>query len=357
LLIKSLFSITSKQQILNNQVSFDFILTVYQTYVLCFVRDTYFKCYIKKEGKNDLEAIHSAIVTVISNAEKRLNKVFGSGILFVDFNPVNKLIIKVPVKEIIDLNQLHFKLEGKMNEKIFILKKLEQNLEYGKIMIVSSSKNIINKIVEIINFEEIEILKAKTVFEILHYYISKINDYKEYNIIKLSAKYCEFSYFKNNLLINHKVIKEHGIENILKKLSETFGISISELKVILEHYQFISHTDRMQKYYEREELDFKLKDFIESTQLISSVKNELKKYLLAIKSDATALNSLTFDVKSYFFCEPEFENLNLLAFNNSKDQLINLTTLNLFVFANFNSKNSLFNKLLNKIFLFFRLNS
>lgn len=342
----------------NNQKSFDFILTVYPNYVLLFVQNTYFKCYIKNhKGEDSINPIYSAILNTISNAEKRFNQIFNIGILLIDYEPLSKIKIKVPIKETFDFQKLNFKLEAKLNKKIFVLKTLHSDIDHKEMLAFCSQKNITNNILEIINYEKIEILEAQTIFEVLNNYISKINHYEEYNIVKLHYNYCELFYFQEGILVNYKVSTNLGIKNILERFSKLFNISINDVKTILEHYRFVSSVDRMKKYTEREELDFKLKDFIDNTNFINSIQNELKQYMLHLKGDLRQLNPEHFNVKCYFFCEQEFLSLNLLELNNSKDELITLTNLNFFINAEFNSKKSFLNTLLNKIFLFFRLNS
>ena len=333
----------------------DFILIICQNYVLCLTKSTFLKYDV---ANIDAHSIHTAIKSLILNAESKLSKNLSRGILLVDIEPLKKSKIKVLKQETIDIKKIKFDIEEKLNRKVISIVSLKsEDKEYKTMQVFTAQKNIINKILYITNFEEMEILEAQTLFEFLCSYIFNVLKQESCNFVKFNRDYCEVAYLKNGKIYSYETKSNFGVRNILQNLSEKLRIPQQDLKLIIENYRTISYVERVKRYNEREELDFALKDLIESTKFISSLHFELKQQMQTLKQEIRELIPFSINEKYYFFYDTEFYNLKLHDFENTEDELISIEDLSFYIFSLEKSKNSTFNSIYSQIKIFFRLNS
>jgi hypothetical protein len=178
-----------------------------------------------------------------------------------------------------------------------------------------------------------------------------------FTLIKFNFEFCEVGRIKNGTLVMYNLISDFSIKNLTTYLSEKFSLEQEDILTVLTHYSSHSKFERMQKYYEREDTDFHLKEFIEETRNLLSLHFEVKASLVSLKQDIMKNFNLKSDVSFYFFYDYKLKGLNLHQFLNQPEENFGLANLGKWVKCKEGKKLAFFGALSNQVKKIFHLTS
>jgi hypothetical protein len=338
----------------------DFILNISRYEVTCFIsRNEVFTSRISSfdDNSNLINLIAEAVKDVILKAETVLYKHLERGILVTDFIEIKKNNVKINQYSKTIVSKIKEEFELKLGRKVISLLHLSKTDNSHLIQVLSTSKEDMQVISDAINKTEIEILEAKPTIQFLSHRVFLEDKKEQFVIIKFNNEFCEIGKVKNGMLIMYNFNIEWGVKNLLEHLGEKFKLQQEDMLTILTHYTSHSKLERMQRYYDREDFDFHLKEFIEENRNILAMHFEVKKHLVNLKQKIKESFKLNLAVPFYFFYDYKFQDLNLHQVLKQPEENFGLENLGNFLKSSKNNKNPFFGVFSNQVKKIFHLTS
>jgi hypothetical protein len=292
----------------------DFLLSVSNQEVICFTSQSEsFKSVVLPPYSSGsyLNSIQDAML----KAEVFLKRRLESGILLVDFGILQKVNFKILKNSKSDFSKIKSGLELRLNNfgrKLISVFHIDASEECYLMQALTMQNKGLESVLEYVHSAGVEILEASGVFEFLCKKSSAMFNQERLIFVKFNEFSCEFAKVKNGIIYGYEAVKEYSIAKILEDLSKRFELDEADLITIISYYKTTSKHERLQKYYEREEFDFHLKDLIENTRFICLLHAEINQKMQELMNKITTHFDLKTQVSYCFFYENEF---NLLKFH------------------------------------------
>jgi hypothetical protein len=335
----------------------DFIISISRGYIVCSTPSGTVASKMQKNPSGMLASLRCALKDAILKAENLFAKRLNKATITFDFEPLDKTTIKVAKKVSLDTLKLKFDIEKKFNRKVIAFSLTKEQKSYNVFEIVSLKTEEIEQILDVITDEKIEIIDVKSTFELISKEALNFSKSQALNVVYFKKHYAEVAILNNKKIIEYKVIPEFGINSILNSFTQKFKINAKDIKTIIENYRTVSRTERMQKYYEREELDFDLKEFIEDTNLISALHSEIKNQMSVIINEVSNSFGINKEQSFCFAYEHEFAKLQLHHFLQNRSNDVEFEGLDIIFKKTNKVRNSFVVQFSSQIKNFFHLNA
>ena len=338
----------------------DFIISISRYEVSCFVsdKDVFTSRLVKRFDEGSLiSTIVEAVRDVILKAEAAILHHLEKGIILIDFIEIKTNNIKIKQFNKSLVGKIKEDVEAKFGRKVISLFYLGEQDDYDLIQVLSTSKEDMQIISDAINRTEIEILEARPTIQFISRKIFLDYQNPHFTLMKFNFEFCEVGRVKNGTLVMYNLISDFSIKNLLAYLSEKFSLEEEDVLTILTYYSSHSKFERMQKYYEREDTDFHLKEFIEETRNLLSLHFEVKTNLVSLKQGILESFNLKSNTPFYFFYDYKFKDLNLHQFLNQPEENFGLENLGKWLKPKKGNKTAFFGALSNQVKKIFHLTS
>jgi hypothetical protein len=337
----------------------DFIISICCDKVECFTGlEEVFTSPIANFENQDFEtSLNHSIRDVIIKAENFLLKNLECGVLLTNIPEIKKTTIKILNFEYSKVNKIKEDFEAKTGRKVLSLKHFGMEEGYTSIQVLSYSKAVLEVGSEILNKSEVEVLEAKTMMHFLSNKVFSEEKFSNFVLVKFNEYFCEIANVKNGVLSDYEVDEEFSFINILQNLSNALNLEIEDVFILAKHYRILPKLERMQKYYARENHDSHLKSFIEDTNKILLLTNEIKNQVLFLKNKIKLNFELMEDVPFYFFYETKFQDIPLHQFLNRDEKNFQIDGLEHLIKKKENVKIPLFKSFSTQVKKIFHLSS
>lgn len=302
----------------------DFILKISSTQVSCFIsNDLSFSediTFTNNFAKN-IKIASNAVSNVVAKAERSSLKRLKKCIVLTNFGPLSKHNIKVLRSSALNFNEIRRQIEQKIPQKIISISYLGYEGEHNILQVLTMEKQTTQSLVDVISNLGIEVLEVKPDFKFVAEQASSHYHKKNVILVKLFSNSCEFAKVLNGGIFKYSFIKEFGLEAILGKISQLASVKKADLQKILTFYSTTSKIDRLKVFYEREKLDFALKEIVGDTRLISEICLETKKVMKALKEQIFQNLGVEGSLPISFYFEESFMALNLHKFLEEENEM------------------------------------
>lgn len=256
--------------------------------------------------QENIISLSNSILSVISLAEKDFGKHLKLAKLIIDFGPFEIQNIKLLKTSDLDFTKIRIRLEEDMGKKIVNISLNGGDGKYHFIQALTLLKADVQLIIDLVSELGIEVVSVKPDFKFVSEYCSYFYKNQKFVLMKFSENYLECALIKSDIIVGYQVYPEFGMNVLISEIQSLTDMPEEAICKIANYYNTTSKVDRLKVFYEREDEDFRISEFLISNTYVSNLQSAVKKKLDNILRTINRNFNLSL-LAVYYECENYFK--------------------------------------------------